>query len=85
MFRSTYYAKKLSDDARNTTKILFSSQPLPNQAISVSSRIDNKNKEKIIKSLTRDGGLKSTNDIVSRFAENKSNTFIVAKQKDYLT
>lgn len=85
VFRSTYYYKKMSAEARATTKMLFISTPLPNQAISVSSRIDNESKAKIIKSLTQGEGLRFTNNIVRRFTGKTSNTFVIAQQEDYLT
>ncbi len=85
VFRNAFYNKKLSEDARTTTKKLFASTPLPNQAISVSSRVNNKNKAKIIESLTSGEGLKSANSIVKRFGGKKAKSFIVAQQNEYLT
>lgn len=85
VFRSTFYNKKLSDDARTSIKKLFASPPLPNQAISVSSRVSNKNKVKMIKSLTEGEGLEIARSIVKRFGGKKVKSFVVAKQTDYLT
>jgi len=85
VFRNAFYNKKLSQEARDSSETLFASTPLPNQAISVSSRVTNENKVKIIHSLTKGDGLKYANGIVKRFGGKKAKSFIVAKQKDYLT
>ncbi|NOX44064.1 MAG: phosphate/phosphite/phosphonate ABC transporter substrate-binding protein [Gammaproteobacteria bacterium] len=84
VLRSNFYNKKLTDEARASTKKLFSSTPLPNQAISVSSRLTIENKNKIVQSLTDGEGLEITRDIVKRFGGKKANSFIVANQKEYM-
>jgi len=83
--RNTFYNKKLSDEQRAATKIIFSSVPLPNQAISVSSRVNTTNKGKIVRSLTTGEGLKIVDSVVKRFAGKKAKSFILAKQEDYMT
>jgi len=85
VFRDTFYKKKLSKETRENMTKLFASTPLPNQAISVSRRVNKKNKLKIIKSLTSGKGVQYANDIVKRFGGKKTKSFIVARQKDYLT
>jgi len=85
VFRNAFYNKKLSADARANTTKLFASTPLPNQAISVSKRVNADNKNKIIQSLTHGPGLEYADKIVKRFGGKKAKSFIVANQKDYLT
>ncbi|NOX44062.1 MAG: phosphate/phosphite/phosphonate ABC transporter substrate-binding protein [Gammaproteobacteria bacterium] len=85
VFRSNFYNKKLTDETRANTKKLFASTPLPNQAISVSSRVTNSNKNKIVQSLTHGEGLEIARDIVTRFGGKKTKSFIVANQKEYMT
>jgi len=84
VFRNTFYKKKLTDEFRNSIKKLFVSTPLPNQAISVSQRINKKQQNLIIRSLTQGDGVKIVKNIVKRFGGKKAKSFIVAKQKDYL-
>jgi len=85
VFRNAFYYKKLSADARASTTKLFASKPLPNQAISVSRRVSDKYINKIIQSLTTGAGKKYANNIVKRFGGKKAKSFVIAKQKDYLT
>ncbi|NOX44063.1 MAG: phosphate/phosphite/phosphonate ABC transporter substrate-binding protein [Gammaproteobacteria bacterium] len=84
VLRSNFYNKKLTENARAVTKKLFASTPLPNQAISVSSRVNNKNKIKIVQSLTRGEGLEISRGIVKRFGGKQAKSFIVANQQDYM-
>jgi len=84
VFRNTFYKKKLSDDYRSNVKKLFVSSPLPNQAISVSQRINKKQQNLISQSLTKGDGVKIAKNIVKRFGGKKAKAFIVANQKDYL-
>jgi len=84
-FRTTFYEKKLSAQDRVGTEILFKSKRFPNQAISVSSRVDNKSRRKIILSLTEGRGLDFAKPVVRRFAGKKTRSFIKANNKDYLT
>lgn len=66
VLRDKFYYKKLTDSDRDNTKVIFSSQPVPNQGITVSSRISYENKEKIANLLTSVNP--GTTPILNRFA-----------------
>ena len=85
VFRTVFFEKKLSPQDRAGTRILYKSKPFPNQAISVSSRVDNKSKRKIILSLTEGKGLEFAKPVVRRFAGKKSQSFIKANNKEYVS
>lgn len=81
--RTTYFDKKLSAESRLTNKTLFQSTPLPNQAISVSTRVNTNNRKKIVDSLTHGEGINITRTIVSRFGGKKAKSFIPASANEY--
>lgn len=84
VFRTTFFNKKLTEADRATMRVLYKSKALPNQAISVSRRIDSKYKKKIIRSLTLDEtGKKAALGITKRFGGKKAPPFIAAKNKEY--
>jgi ABC-type phosphate/phosphonate transport system substrate-binding protein len=84
VFRTNYYNKTLSANDRATMRVLFKSKALPNQAISVSPRIDSKYKQEIIRSLTLDEkGKKAAEGIVKRFGGQQSSPFIAANKNEY--
>ena len=83
VFRTTFYDKKLSEQDRAGTKIIFKSKPFPNQAISVSTRVSNKDKNKIILSLTEGNGVEIAKPLVRRFGGAKANNFIKATNSEY--
>ncbi len=84
VFRTTFFAKKLSAVDRSNMKVLYKSKALPNQAISVSPRINSKYKKEIIRSLTLDEkGKQAAQGIVKRFGGKKASPFIAAKQDEY--
>jgi ABC-type phosphate/phosphonate transport system substrate-binding protein len=84
VFRNNYYYKKLSKDNRAMTRTLYESTPLPNQAISVSTRINAKNQDKIVQSLTHGEGQNIARTIVKRFGGKKVKSFVPASQNEYL-
>lgn len=84
VFRTTFFQKKLSDADRSNMKVLFKSKALPNQAISVSSRIKSRYKKEIIRSLTLDEkGKRAAQGIVNRFGGKNATPFIAAKKEEY--
>jgi len=85
VLREVFYEKILSAQDRAGTHILYKSKPFPNQAISVSSRVDNTSKRKIILSLTEGKGLDFAAPVVRRFTGKKSQSFIKANNKEYLS
>ncbi|MCI0507203.1 MAG: phosphate/phosphite/phosphonate ABC transporter substrate-binding protein [Gammaproteobacteria bacterium] len=84
VFRTNYYEKTLTKNDRAGMRVLYKSKALPNQAISVSPRIDSKYKQEIIRSLTLDEkGKKAAEGIVKRFGGQQSSPFIAAKKDEY--
>lgn len=79
----SYYSKKISDEKRKNMRVLFHSKPLPNQAISVSTRVNNEARRKIIRSLTVGQGKAVVEAIARRFS-GKGKTFVAATRKEYL-
>ncbi len=83
VFRSNFYFGSLKPEERAGLKVLFSSKPLPNQAISVSKRVGTEEKLKIIQSLGLEEGRRALENITARFSGSK--TFITAKKNEYVS
>lgn len=83
VFRNTYYYKKLSEQDRANTRVLFKSKPLPNQAMSVSSKINKQSQLKIIRSMTLGKGKSVAAAISKRFGDANTKSFIAVKDGEY--
>lgn len=83
VLRTTFYKRKMPKQDRENIKILFHSTPLPNQAISVSKRVNRSLKQRMVRSLTFGSGVKESNQIVKRFGGKKTKSFIEAKNSEY--
>jgi len=83
--RQDYFNKKLSEDQRKDYKVIYSSEKIPNQVITASSRVRPTDQTKIIQSLTSvDGaGFQSVEKIIRRFAGKKVTSFVNVSKKDY--
>ena len=66
ILRNRFYNKKISDEDRVASKIIFSSEPVPNQGVTVSKRVSEDAKGKIIKILTEKNP--GTTPLLKRFA-----------------
>jgi len=82
VFRTTFYAKKLTDEQRKITKVLYKSKALTNQGISVSSRVSSKARNKIIATVTQGDRVPATKNILKRFG-GKAKAFKRASANDY--
>lgn len=82
-FRTAFYKKKIKEEDRAKMKIIHSTTPLPNQGISVSKRLSDRDKSMIIQSLTLGDGVKASQPVVRRFGGKKTKAFIPAKQDEY--
>lgn len=80
VIREKFYKTKLSDDDRASTKVIFSSEPVPNQGITVSSRVSEVSREKITVALI--GENPGTAQILKRFAPGED-TMIPVNPGDY--
>lgn len=82
ILRTIFFKKKLSKEKQKKLKVLFLSQSMPNQAISVSRRVNAVMKEKMRFGLTHGKGLQVTSAILRRFA-GKAKSFIAVKPGEY--
>lgn len=82
VFRTTFYAKKLSDEDRAITAVLHRSDALPNQGISISSRVDATAQKKMIAALTKPG-LSAIKPLLTRFG-GKAKAFESASDEDFV-
>ena len=83
IIRDTFFKKKVTDEDKKKVRIIFRSNPLPNQAVSVSKRLDKREKSLIIQSLTLGDGVKLAQPTVTRFGGKKTKAFIPAVNDDY--
>jgi len=84
VFRTTFYAKKLTDEERKITKVLYKSRALTNQGISVSSRVSVKARKIIADTVSRGTHIPATTKILKRFG-GKAKSFQHASNKDFIT
>jgi ABC-type phosphate/phosphonate transport system substrate-binding protein len=80
IFRDKFYMKKFSDEDRSKTKVVYKSVPVPNQGITVSERVSDENRQKIIAALTEVN--ESTKPILKRFSP-KAEKMLPASNDDY--
>lgn len=83
VLRVEYYKKHLPEAERDKLKIIYASTPYPDQAISVSKRVTDREKSLMVQALTVGDGVKVTQPIVKRFG-GKATHFIPAKSEDYV-
>lgn len=81
VLRTQFYDKKLSDEQKAQVKVVITSKPVPNQAISVSPRVDSEARAKIIASLTSKN-LPAVRGILNRFARQAS-AFVAANRAEF--
>ena len=81
--RDTFYKKKLSDAQRAELKIIYQPRPLPNQSITISKRLDAKDKRLILQSFTQGDGIKISQGVVQRFGGKQAKAFIPASADEF--
>jgi len=74
-----FYENKLSSSQKSMLKIIYKSSPLPNQVITVSSRVPKSDINKLLSALKSKQGLKIINSFSKRFGGN----FIPANKDAY--
>jgi ABC-type phosphate/phosphonate transport system substrate-binding protein len=82
VFRTTFYAKKLTDEQRAITKVLYKSPALPNQGISMSSRVKPAARKLIIDTLSKGDRIPATKNILARFG-GKAKAFQPASDENF--
>lgn len=80
--RNAFYKRKLKDEDRAKVEIIYRSTPLPNQVITVSNRIGESARKKMVQALTVGDGVGASKGIVKRFG-GKAKSFIPATQEEY--
>lgn len=83
VFRKSFYDKALSAAQKSQLRILYQSKPLPNQALSVSGKINPEKRKEIIRSMTLGSGRKVSQSIAKRFGEDSTKSFVAASPKEY--
>jgi len=82
VLRSAYVKKMLTDEQRANLKIIYASQPYPNQGITVSKRVTDRERELMVQALTMGDGVKATAPILKRFG-GKATHFIPSKDVEF--
>jgi ABC-type phosphate/phosphonate transport system substrate-binding protein len=83
VIRTAYYKKFLTDEQRAKVKIIYASKPYPNQGITVSKRVSERERDLMVQALTVGDGVKATQPILKRFG-GKATHFIPAKHDEYV-
>lgn len=84
VYRNTFYKGKMTDQDRAKVKVIFNSKQLPNQGISVSKRLSDRDKSLMIQSLTLGDGVKATQPTVKRFGDKDAKAFVPARAEEYV-
>jgi len=83
IMRSSFYYQKLTDKERDLTKVIQKSQPIINQGITVSRRVDINQQYKMLQALTTSSSAKVMRPLLDRFAAN-ADSFIPARREEYI-
>lgn len=83
VLRTSYFRKKLSQEQQAGLRIIYTSEQVPNQVITVSDRVSQPDIDKIRQALFSDQGIKVTEKIVKRFAGKKTRIFVAVKVGEY--
>jgi len=81
--RNTYYHKKMTDKERERFRIIYEANPLPNQSITVSRRVNDREKLLIRRSLTNGDGVVASKAILTRFGGKQTKAFVLAKADEF--
>ena len=83
MLRSSFFDKKLNDQQRAKLKVIYSSQDMPNQVITVSDKFNAEQQALIATSLTTGDGIVASQNVVKRFAGKQTQSFIGVENGEY--
>lgn len=83
ILRSSFFYKKLPDEQREFIRVLKESAPIINQGITVSARVGQVARSKMLKALTTSKGKQAMRPILDRFAH-KANAFVPARKEEYV-
>lgn len=83
VLRTEFYNKNLDQAEKDKLKIIFTSRSMPNQAVSVSSRLSQEEKSKIRNALISGAGAAALSDIVKRFGPKGTQNFVKTENAEY--
>lgn len=83
VLRNTFYNNKMTQSQRDKVKVIFKSPSMPNQAITVSKRVNQADKVKITNALLTGDGLASIQGVIKRFGGKKVKSFINTDNAEY--
>ncbi len=81
--RNTFFSKKMSNEQRARYRIIYQANPLPNQSITASKRVSEREKMLITQSLTNGDGIVASQPILKRFGGKKAKSFVLAKAGEF--
>jgi len=82
VLRENVYKNKLTDADRASMKTIVESELIPNQGVTISTRISRAEGEKIVASFTNGDGIKASKNLLNRFAKGQK-AFISTSKKEY--
>ena len=82
--RKSFYDKKLDPIKAKLFRIIYTSHEIPNQAITVSDKLNNIDIKKIAVSLTEGEGVKFTKNIIKRFSGDNVSAFEKVNENDFI-
>ncbi|MBD3671858.1 MAG: PhnD/SsuA/transferrin family substrate-binding protein [Gammaproteobacteria bacterium] len=83
VFRDSFYKGKISEPDKKAVKIIFTSNPLPNQGFTVdANKLPAAMQRDIMQSLLSDAGIEATRPLLQRFAKN-THSLLPASESEY--
>lgn len=83
VMRTSFFHKKLSKEQQAGLKIIYTSDAVPNQVITVSDRVSKEDIDKVKRALLSEDGSRVAQKILHRFAGKKTNAFVAVKAGEY--
>lgn len=84
VIRTDFYKGQLSAEEKAAVKIVYTSEQLPNQAITASNRISDEEIAKLVSALTSEQGQKVLAPLVKRFGGKEAVSFVPAEKQEYV-
>lgn len=82
--RTTFFKKKLTDEQRDKVKVLYTTKAMPEQGISVSTRVSAENRAKLREALMKNpDAIKAAEGVVKRFGPKNATAFIATNNAEY--
>lgn len=82
VFRNAFFYKKISKKQQGKLRILFESDSLPNQVITVSNRISKSQRDRLATAIMYGKAAKAAKALIKRFG-GKAKSFVPAKMEEY--